>query len=62
LCGRCHEQCRHRAISSLQTYKFKIDENKCVNCLECVKTPCSALEALKIRGKTNWDFSQEHLV
>jgi len=38
-CGSCIPQCEHGALSLVDS-KITVDENKCVNCLECDTWPC----------------------
>lgn len=44
MCKQCHNTCKFNAFSSNE---FFIDENKCINCLDCVKKPCIAIDALR---------------
>lgn len=46
LCGQCQSVCRSKA-SRQNTGEYYVDENKCNNCLECVKKPCIAIDALR---------------
>lgn len=49
LCGQCQSVCRSKA-SHQNTGEYYVDENKCNNCLECVKKTCIAIDALRGQG------------
>ncbi|MFW6103250.1 MAG: phosphoadenosine phosphosulfate reductase family protein [Chloroflexota bacterium] len=50
LCGGCEASCPVGAISVNGSYR--IIEDKCVGCLECVSAACVAVESLKRKGTT----------
>lgn len=61
LCGQCHSLCKANAFLPVESSRFEIDENICVNCLECARKPCFAIKSLRITGDKRWLYSQEPL-
>lgn len=45
LCGQCQNLCKFNA--SYQNDVYFIDQNNCINCMECVKKECLAVKTLK---------------
>lgn len=47
LCGQCHNACKVGAFSPVNGRSYTINENICINCMECVKKDCIAQKSLK---------------